>query len=641
MFTASLIKSCINARQGDEDNGLLSDYYSRVILLEGVLHSSLHMLYKQLQENGVRIVDVACKGELLGSLNEQRDQQMRKTPILGSCVLHEKFEFGNFLKMTRYLSSSTPLYRFYSDLYKLMLEASGAFLETTSSPRHPNLVVVRDLDLLMVKGLEISVNREAKSNLMSTPTLPPKLLGTCLIAILSWATCTGCWARNCKEKTLLPPIMFLFTCTSSHLLPHEILVPNISTPLTLKYLQDLGDNPLLCDSPRSLRTGSANNATRSEHTAVFVDLYLTVPNPVLTIQTNPNTNLNEARDEMDILRQKYSVDLSNIVKHVVNETSAFAAYFPSFGGYRDLKMDLLTTVVAPFRKFVLNSFSPIPYSAKGDPNGSTESALSRLLLPTKGMIISGQSGTGKTLLSENIAYALGAQLLYVPCTGILSRYVGQSEKNIRQLFREARARSPAVIVLDEIEAIGRARDGLRTTSTQVSTNAGADDMIFMDNTDTHETHSSSASNNPPPSEYGVLDRVLTTLLTELDGIGVSATVGRTPEQAECVYIVGITNSSKELDPALTRPGRLSKQIILSPPSMKDRELLLQHCIAERGWSIEQEALEMCVQRTEGWTGSQLEQVTALGISYSIEIGLKTNLMQRDILGCAIEDVLQS
>ncbi|WFO75703.1 CDC48 family AAA ATPase [Desulfurococcaceae archaeon MEX13E-LK6-19] len=180
--------------------------------------------------------------------------------------------------------------------------------------------------------------------------------------------------------------------------------------------------------------------------------------------------------------------------------------------------------------------------------------------PPKGILLFGPPGTGKTLLAKAVATESGANFIAVRGPEILSKWVGESEKAIRRIFRRARQVAPTVIFFDEIDSIAPAR-GLR-----------------------HDTS-------------GVTDRIVNQLLTEMDGI----------EPLRNVVVIAATNRPDILDPALLRPGRFDRLIYVPPPDEKARlEIFKVHT---RKMPLAKDVdLEELAKRTEGYTGADIAAV---------------------------------
>jgi cell division protease FtsH len=171
------------------------------------------------------------------------------------------------------------------------------------------------------------------------------------------------------------------------------------------------------------------------------------------------------------------------------------------------------------------------------------------LIP-KGMIFWGPPGTGKTLFAKAMASALGAAITVVSGPELKSRWVGESEERIRQIFLRARQSAPAIIVFDELDSFASAR-GTYTGS-------------------------------------GVEHSMVNQLLTEMDGF----------HREEMVFVVGTTNFAEILDPALLRPGRFEFQLYIPYPDADDRREILRIYDQKMVLRMTAEALEYAVDRTD-------------------------------------------
>lgn len=172
------------------------------------------------------------------------------------------------------------------------------------------------------------------------------------------------------------------------------------------------------------------------------------------------------------------------------------------------------------------------------------------LIP-RGMIFWGPPGTGKTLFAKAMAASLGAAVTVVSGPELKSRWVGESEENLRQIFRRARQSAPSIIVFDELDSFASAR-GMYTGS-------------------------------------GVEHSMVNQLLTEMDGF----------HREEMVFVVGTTNFVESLDPALLRPGRFEFQLQIPYPEADDRRAILRIYDRAMGLAMTPEALEFAVRQTAG------------------------------------------
>ncbi|HKB01204.1 MAG TPA: AAA family ATPase [Gemmataceae bacterium] len=181
---------------------------------------------------------------------------------------------------------------------------------------------------------------------------------------------------------------------------------------------------------------------------------------------------------------------------------------------------------------------------------TTEEEVSRLedLIP-RGMIFWGPPGTGKTFFAKAMASAIGAAITVVSGPELKSKWVGESEENLRQIFYKARQSAPSIIVFDEIDSFATAR-GTYTGS-------------------------------------GVEHSMVNQLLTEMDGF----------HKEELVFIVGTTNFVESLDPALLRPGRFEFHLHIPYPEADDRREILKIYDKKMRLEMTDAAIDFAVRRT--------------------------------------------
>jgi len=176
--------------------------------------------------------------------------------------------------------------------------------------------------------------------------------------------------------------------------------------------------------------------------------------------------------------------------------------------------------------------------------------------PPRGVLLYGPPGTGKTLLAKAVANESEANFIGIRGPEVLSKWVGESEKRIREIFRKARQAAPTVIFIDEVDSIAPARG--------------------------------SEGNH-------VTDRLINQLLTEMDGI----------ERNSGVVVIAATNRPDILDPALLRPGRFDRLILVPAPDEKARlEILKVH--TRRVPLADDVKLEELAKKTSGYSGADIE-----------------------------------
>jgi SpoVK/Ycf46/Vps4 family AAA+-type ATPase len=175
-----------------------------------------------------------------------------------------------------------------------------------------------------------------------------------------------------------------------------------------------------------------------------------------------------------------------------------------------------------------------------------------------GLMLYGPPGCGKTFLAKAVAGELGAGFVSVSLADVLDMYIGQSERNLRDVFNLARQGAPCVLFLDEVDAIGQKRTNLRNNAMRSTVNQ---------------------------------------LLSELDGVA---------NDNEGVFVLAATNAPWDVDVALRRPGRLDRTVLVLPPDKPAREAILRYHLKDR--PIAGIDLRTLARRTDGLTGADLAHV---------------------------------
>jgi cell division protease FtsH len=177
-----------------------------------------------------------------------------------------------------------------------------------------------------------------------------------------------------------------------------------------------------------------------------------------------------------------------------------------------------------------------------------------------GILLHGPPGTGKTLLAKAVATASGANFYSSSASAFVEMFAGVGAARIRKLFEEARKNAPAIVFIDELDAVGTARSGT--------------------------------------GHHREQDQTLNQLLVELDGFG-----GR-----EDVIVMGASNRLGDLDPALLRPGRFDRQVFVAPPDVTGREEILRVHTRSKPLASDVD-LTIVARRTAGLTGAELANIT--------------------------------
>ncbi len=174
--------------------------------------------------------------------------------------------------------------------------------------------------------------------------------------------------------------------------------------------------------------------------------------------------------------------------------------------------------------------------------------------PAKGILLYGPPGTGKTLIAKAIANEAGSNFITVNGPEMASKWLGESERAIRQIFKRAKQMAPCIIFFDEIDSIAPIRG----------------------------TGDSSA-----------WERVVAQMLTSMDGV----------ESLNNVKIMAATNRPDMIDPALLRPGRFDKLVLIGKPNAKARESILK--VHTRRMPLQDVDLHEIASRTDGYVGADL------------------------------------
>ena len=196
--------------------------------------------------------------------------------------------------------------------------------------------------------------------------------------------------------------------------------------------------------------------------------------------------------------------------------------------------------------------------------------------PPTGLLLYGPPGTGKTLIARAAAAEAGVNLVTVAGPELLDKFVGESEKAVREVFERARQAAPVVVLLDEVDAVARARAG-------------------------------AGGGEGGGSESGVGERVVSQLLTELDRAADNPSVA----------VVATTNRRDVLDPALLRPGRLETHVAVPGPDRAARREILS--VHTRGVPLADDVdLDAIARETAGHSGADLEAVVREAAMAAIE-----------------------
>ena len=271
----------------------------------------------------------------------------------------------------------------------------------------------------------------------------------------------------------------------------------------------------------------------------------------------PEINLSSESIPLDTLRKIVvrMQDFTDVIKEM--EPSAMREVFvevpdikwEDIGGLSSIKQELQEAVEWPLKYNQIFTYSDAS--------------------PPKGILLYGPPGTGKTLMAKAAANESEANFISIKGPELLSKWVGESEKGVREIFRKARQAAPCIIFFDEMDAITPARGG-----------------SFGD------SH--------------VTERVISQFLTELDGLEILTNV----------VVIGATNRPDIIDPALLRPGRFDR-ILYVPPPDRDSRLQIIKIHTKKKHLAEDVNIDQLADNTEGYTGADIASLSSTAVMLAL------------------------
>ena len=214
------------------------------------------------------------------------------------------------------------------------------------------------------------------------------------------------------------------------------------------------------------------------------------------------------------------------------------AVIDDIGGLKDVKNELKEMVEWPLK-------NPESFKRLG-------------IRPSKGILLYGPPGCGKTLLAKAAATESEANLIAIKGPSLLSMWVGESERGVREIFKKAKQTAPTIILFAEIDALAPIR----------GSHAGSH----------------------------VTETVVNQILTEIDGV----------ENMENIVVIGSTNRPDIIDPSLLRPGRFDSRVLVTAPDMDARREVFK--IHTKDMPLKNVDLDELARRTEGYSGADVEGI---------------------------------
>ena len=272
-----------------------------------------------------------------------------------------------------------------------------------------------------------------------------------------------------------------------------------------------------------------------------------LPEIDLTAESIPSDTLRKIivtmDDFMNVLQEMEPSALREVFVEVPNVT------WNDIGGLADVKQELQEAVEWPLKYQSLFTHSDA--------------------VPPKGILLYGPPGTGKTLIAKAAAHESEANFISIKGPELLSKWVGESEKGVREVFRKARGAAPCIVFFDEIDSIAPTRGG-----------AGGDSHVT--------------------------ERLISQLLTELDGLEILTNV----------VVIAATNRPDIIDPALLRPGRFDRLLYVPPPEKESRVQVLKIHTTKKPLADDVK-IDVLASQTEGYTGADIAALASAAVMLAL------------------------
>lgn len=266
----------------------------------------------------------------------------------------------------------------------------------------------------------------------------------------------------------------------------------------------------------------------------------------LAQEINPNISDEELDSALKVKGGTTHIETEEEIDHRFLQKPSIN--FSDIGGMETVKKEIELKIIKPLLK-------PDLYKSFGKKLGG-------------GILLYGPPGCGKTFIAKATAGQVNSKFINVGLSDILDMWMGNSEKNLHNIFELARQNKPCVLFIDEIDALGASRSDMKQSSAR---------------------------------------HLINQLLQELDGIDRSN---------EGVLVIGATNTPWNLDPALRRPGRFDRIIFVSPPDIKSRESILKLKLQNKPTGIID--FEGIAKKTDNYSGADIDAIIDIAIEMKIE-----------------------
>ncbi|XP_012174107.2 ATPase family protein 2 homolog isoform X2 [Bombus terrestris] len=451
--------------------------------------------------------------------------------------------------ISQYNINSTTIYS--SDIYSKSLgetekKLQDIFME--AKDKAPSIILIEEIDSLCPKRSTSSTDHERR--------------------ILSQLTALFDGIQNANDN-----VVILATTSKLDLVDNSLRRPGridkefeIHVPTTNMRAEIF--KKMLSKIPNTLSLEDIQNIAFVTHGFVGADLYGLCSQAVLNsvkCQQKTNTDLS-LKVTISNFEHALTVTKPSAMKEVLIEVPNIQ--WSDIGGQKDLKLKLKQAVEWPLRH-------PEVFLRMG-------------ITPPKGVLMFGPPGCSKTMIAKALATESKVNFLNIKGPELFSKWVGESEKAVREVFRKARQVSPSIVFIDEIDALGSERGS-----------------------------SSSAGSN-------VQERVLAQLLTELDGVTALGSV----------TLVAATNRPDKIDKALLRPGRLDRIIYVALPDYEARQEIFD--IKLRNMPIAEDVhIQDLVDLTEGYSGAEIQAICHEAAIKALEEDLNATIITKEHFKAAL------